>query len=123
MEYEATIHALKISLEMDVRYAELYIDSKLLANQFEGTYESRDDRMVAYLEVIQTLARKFTFLTIIQKSRYDICHADALAYLTAVVKVDFPRSIAIELQQKPSIDLPIDQLRERYLSTSIFWGK
>lgn len=96
--YEDINNALRIALEIGVEKVELFTDLKLLSSQSRGTYNAKDERMGAYLDIVRSLAHRFTSLIITQKPRNDIRHADALAYLAAAMKVDSPRSITVELQ-------------------------
>ena len=41
---------------MGIQNLEVFCDSQLLANQISGEYAARDDKMIAYLQVVKTLA-------------------------------------------------------------------
>ncbi|KAF5181844.1 hypothetical protein FRX31_028569, partial [Thalictrum thalictroides] len=96
----------------EAKKVRLLTDSRLVASQFGGTFEARDGRMAAYLDLIHRVARKFDSISIIQRPRSDVRHADALAYLSAAVEVESSRTILVEFQRNPSIDLPIQQLKD-----------
>ncbi|KAL5717559.1 hypothetical protein ACHQM5_010542 [Ranunculus cassubicifolius] len=76
--------------------------------------------MGAYLDFIHRLAKKFTSISITQRPRNDVRHADALAYLAAALEVDATRSITIELKDKPSVDVSIEQFRDMYINACMF---
>ena len=54
-EYEALIAGLKLALSLGIQELNAYSDSQLVASQFHGEYETRDERMGAYLKVVQNL--------------------------------------------------------------------
>lgn len=76
---------------MGVSRIQLFTNSKLMASQFEGLYQVKDDRMSAYWDIIKNLAKQFTSIAISLKPRNDFQHADALAYLVATLEDDSPR--------------------------------
>ncbi|KAG7593593.1 Copper amine oxidase N-terminal [Arabidopsis thaliana x Arabidopsis arenosa] len=58
-----------------------YCDSQLVANQFNGDYEAKNDRMNAYLKVVRDLSRNFELFELNKIPRSDNVPADALLYL------------------------------------------
>ena len=61
-EYEALIAGLHLAHSLKIRNIHAYCDSQLVASQFSGEYETRDERMDAYLKLVQKLAQKFAVL-------------------------------------------------------------
>ncbi|GJU40282.1 reverse transcriptase domain-containing protein, partial [Tanacetum coccineum] len=49
-EYEALIAGLKIAEQMGVKILQANVDSRLVANQVNGTYVAKETDMVRYLE-------------------------------------------------------------------------
>lgn len=120
-EYEAAIYALRLAKNMGALNVNLYTDSKLLANQYGGTYVARNDRMSAYLNLVHQLAKDFHTINITQKPRHDIRHADSLAYLAAAMEDKSSRKIMIEFQEKPSIQLNETTTLQTYVAGCIFF--
>ncbi|KAG7556743.1 Retrotransposon gag domain [Arabidopsis suecica] len=58
-----------------------YCDSQLVANQFNGDYEAKNDQMDAYLKVVRDLSRNFELFELNKIPRSDNAPADALLYL------------------------------------------
>ncbi|KAF5199700.1 Rvt_3 domain-containing protein, partial [Thalictrum thalictroides] len=120
-EYEAVLYALKSASNLGAKCIQLFTDSKLIASQFGGTYEARDERMAAYLELIHLAARAFDKISISQRPRNDIRHADALAYLSSAIKMDSSRTIIVDYQKDPNINVPVRRLADMYLSACVFY--
>ncbi|GKG26177.1 reverse transcriptase domain-containing protein, partial [Tanacetum coccineum] len=58
-EYEALIAGLRIAEKMGAQNLQVNVDSKLVANQVNGTYIAKETDMVKYLEKVKTLAKAF----------------------------------------------------------------
>nr|GEX99182.1 reverse transcriptase domain-containing protein [Tanacetum cinerariifolium] len=56
-EYEALVAGLRIATRMGVKNVHVSVDSKLVANQVLGTYVTKEDNMVKYLEIVKSLLR------------------------------------------------------------------
>ncbi|GJU75752.1 reverse transcriptase domain-containing protein [Tanacetum coccineum] len=68
-EYEALIVGLWIAEKMGVQNLQVNIDSKLVANQVNGTYVAKETDMIKYLEKVKTLASAFWEFSIKQVPR------------------------------------------------------
>ena len=60
-EYEALIAGLRLAHGLKIRTIHAYCNFQLVASQFSGEYEARDERMDAYLKLVQNLAQEFDF--------------------------------------------------------------
>ncbi|GJR60090.1 reverse transcriptase domain-containing protein [Tanacetum coccineum] len=58
-EYEALIAGLRIAEKMGVKNLEVNVDSKLVANQVNGTYIAKETDMIKYLEKVKALTSNF----------------------------------------------------------------
>ena len=58
-EYEALIAGLRLAHGLKIHNVHAYCDSQLVASQYIGEYEARDERMDAYLKLVQNLAQSF----------------------------------------------------------------
>ncbi|GJT06230.1 reverse transcriptase domain-containing protein [Tanacetum coccineum] len=52
VEYEALLAGLRIPTEMQVKNIHAFMDSKLVASQVEGSYETKSERMIKYQEKV-----------------------------------------------------------------------
>ena len=50
-EYETLLAGLRAVSRLEARDVEIYSDSRLIVNQMQGSFEARDPRMKAYLEL------------------------------------------------------------------------
>ena len=66
-------------------------------------YAAKDDRIVAYLQIVLTLKSKFPRCDFKQVSRSENNHTDSLANLGSAVEYQFRQEIPIEYIMKPSI--------------------
>jgi ribonuclease HI len=67
-EYEALLARLKIAGQMAVENLQAYINSRLVANQVNGSYVAKETEMVQYLEKATELISTFKMFSI-QKYR------------------------------------------------------
>ncbi|GJS11572.1 reverse transcriptase domain-containing protein [Tanacetum coccineum] len=68
-EYEALIAGLRIAEKMGVKNLEVNVDSKLVANQVNGTYIAKETDMIKYLEKVKALTNTFRVFSIKQVLR------------------------------------------------------
>ncbi|GKC49115.1 reverse transcriptase domain-containing protein [Tanacetum coccineum] len=77
-EYEDFIAGLKITEQMGVKNLQANVDSRLVANQVNGTYVAKETDMIRYLEKVKTLTSSFKAFSIKQVPRSENKKADAL---------------------------------------------
>ncbi|GJR94338.1 reverse transcriptase domain-containing protein [Tanacetum coccineum] len=65
-EYEALIAGLRIVEKMGIKNLQANVDSKLVANQVNGSYIAKESGMVQYLNKVKTLAKSFKEFSIKQ---------------------------------------------------------
>ncbi|XP_074327800.1 uncharacterized protein LOC141665695 [Apium graveolens] len=85
-EYEAWIMGLTIAKDMKIKNIDVNYDSLLVVNHVKGSYEAKDPKMVAYLDITKGLTNHFDNFSIQQVPRENNVQADALAGLGAVFK-------------------------------------
>ena len=95
-EYEVLVIRLGSTCRLGVKHLRVFCDSQLVANQILGEYQARDERMSAYLLVVQSLLVKFEFAQMVQISREHNSHADVLAKLAMALETDMQRTIYVE---------------------------
>ncbi|GKA52582.1 reverse transcriptase domain-containing protein [Tanacetum coccineum] len=82
-EYEALIAGLRIAEQMGVKNLQAHVDSRLVANQVNGSYVAKESGMIQYLNKVKTLARSFREFSIKQVPRSENKKADALSKIAS----------------------------------------
>ena len=108
-EYESLIAGLRLAKTVKVKRVSAYCDSQLVASQYSGDYDARNDRMGAYLKLVQGLAVEFEFFDLTKVPRGENVCADALAALGSRISDQVKRTIPIHHIERPSIDISVDQ--------------
>ena len=103
------IAGLRLAKAVKAKRLSAYCDSQLVASQFSGDYDARNDRMDAYLKIVQGLAAVFKFFELIKVPRGENICADALAAPGSKLRDQVKRTIPIHRIEKPSIDISTDQ--------------
>ncbi|GJS95050.1 reverse transcriptase domain-containing protein [Tanacetum coccineum] len=81
--YEALIAGLRIAEQMGVKNLQANVDSRLVANQVNGTYVAKEADMIRYLEKVRTLTSSFKAFSIRQVPRSENKKADALSKIAS----------------------------------------
>ncbi|XP_077249113.1 uncharacterized protein LOC143888546 [Tasmannia lanceolata] len=102
-EYEALLAGMNLAVQVKAQRLRAYCDSQLVANQIQGVYEARDERMVKYLSKVRQLASKFKSFEVIRIPRTENAKADVLSKLAASGYTTLG-SICMEFLQKSSIE-------------------
>ncbi|XP_048615716.1 uncharacterized protein LOC125588423 [Brassica napus] len=108
-EYESLIAGLRLAKAVKAKHLSAYCDSQLVASQFSNDYDAHNDRMDAYLKIVQGLAAKFEFFELVKVPRGENVCVDALAALGSKLRDQVKRTIPIHRIEKPSIDISMDQ--------------
>ncbi|XP_024010711.1 uncharacterized protein LOC112086183 [Eutrema salsugineum] len=103
-EYEALIAGLRLAKNIGAEHVHAYCDSQLVANQFHGKYEAKNDRMDVYLKVLKDIASEFSTFELTKIPRDENATADALAALATNSDPDLQRTIPIAAIERPSIE-------------------
>ena len=85
-EYEALIIGLTTARDLKVTHIDVNCDSLLIINHVNGTYEAKDYKMLAYLNIVKELQAEFDSFNIQQVPRESNTQADALAGLGAIFR-------------------------------------
>lgn len=80
-EYESLIAGLRLSQSIGAHEISAFSDSQLVTSQFHGEYEAKNERMEAYIAVLQEIAQQFDKFKLTKIPRRDYTSADALALL------------------------------------------
>ncbi|GJX79587.1 reverse transcriptase domain-containing protein [Tanacetum coccineum] len=103
-EYEALIAGLRIAKKMGVQNLQVNVDSKLVANQVNGTYIAKETDMVKYLEKVKTLAKAFREFSINQVPRKENKKADALSKMASTSFAHLSKHVLVEELKEKSVN-------------------
>ena len=62
-EYEALLNGVKFALEWRITELHIFGDSQLVINQVNNEYQTKDDKLVPYKKLVDSLRNYFTFVT------------------------------------------------------------
>ncbi|XP_076905963.1 uncharacterized protein LOC143561878 [Bidens hawaiensis] len=102
-EYEALLAGLRIAKKLGAHHLEAHVDSMLVANQIEGSYDAKDDKMASYLAQAKALMAAFTTCKVKHINRSENKQADALSKLASVGFENLAKDVRIEVLTTPSI--------------------
>ncbi|XP_071740637.1 uncharacterized protein [Rutidosis leptorrhynchoides] len=103
-EYEALIAGLRLAKSIDVRQLTAYVDSQLVASQFNGSFEARDTSMQKYLELTNALTNTFAVFEIKKIPRNHNKKADALSKLASLLYDHFTKKVMVEVLERKSTE-------------------
>ncbi|XP_018458091.2 uncharacterized protein LOC108828938 [Raphanus sativus] len=106
-EYEALIAGLRLAHGLKIRNIHAYCDSQLVASQYSGEYEAWDERMEAYLKLVQNISQDFDSFALTRIPRSENTQTDALAALASSSDPGLKRVIPVEFIEHPSIGPPV----------------
>ncbi|GJY06745.1 reverse transcriptase domain-containing protein [Tanacetum coccineum] len=102
-EYEALIAGLRIAEQMGVKNLQANVDSRLVANQVNGTYVAKEADMIRYLEKVKALTGSFKAFTIKQIPRSENKKADALSKISSTSFAHLSKQVLVEELKEKSI--------------------
>ncbi|XP_075083610.1 uncharacterized protein LOC142167346 [Nicotiana tabacum] len=95
-ECEALIPGLELARELSIEQIVIKSDSQLVVNQMQGTYITREARMMQqYLEKARELIRQFQSWKIVQIPREENAEADALANIALVAEITSAENVIV----------------------------
>ncbi|GJX30248.1 reverse transcriptase domain-containing protein [Tanacetum coccineum] len=103
-EYEALIASLRIAEQMGVKNLQANVDSRLVANQVNGSCIAKESGMVQYLDKVKTLAKSFKEFSIKQIPRSENKKADALSKITSTSFTHLSKQVLVEELKEKSIN-------------------
>ncbi|GKD45430.1 reverse transcriptase domain-containing protein, partial [Tanacetum coccineum] len=95
-EYEALLAGLRIATKMKVEKMHAFVDSKLVANQVEGSYKVKGEITKKYKEKALEMVRSFNNFQISHIPREENRKSDALSKLAAVRCEGLTKGVLIE---------------------------
>nr|GEY07093.1 reverse transcriptase domain-containing protein [Tanacetum cinerariifolium] len=103
-EYEALVVGLRIAEKMGVKNLIAKVDSCLVANQFNGSYEAKEQSMTQYLEKARTLINNFKMFSIEQVPRSENKKSDALSKIASTNFAYLTKQVLVETLERKSIE-------------------
>ncbi|GJW31538.1 reverse transcriptase domain-containing protein [Tanacetum coccineum] len=103
-EYEALIAGLRIAEKIGVQNLEVNVDSKLVANQVNGTYIAKEKDMIKYLEKVKALSSTFRAFSIRQVPRSKNKKADALSKMASTSFAHLSKQVLVEELKEKSLN-------------------
>ena len=102
-EYEALIAGLRIAKKMGAQHIEAHVDSMLVANHIDGTYEAREPTIVLYIQHTKELMNDFSYCKVSHVRRSQNKPADALSKMASTAFDHMEKDIRVETLAKPSV--------------------
>ncbi|XP_026451395.1 uncharacterized protein LOC113351667 [Papaver somniferum] len=103
VEYEVVVHALRLIIEMGITDVRLTSDSQLVIRQIGLEYNVYDETLSAYMDLAQTLASQIPTIKFRHLGRKELRHADALAYISSMLRYEGIKAIKITRVYEPSV--------------------
>ncbi|XP_071727480.1 uncharacterized protein [Rutidosis leptorrhynchoides] len=108
-EYEALLEGMRIAQELGVKKLQAYVDSQLVANQINGTFDANDKSMQSYMDLVHSLADTFVDLRINQIPRSQNKQADVLkeeaTWMTDII--EFLRIGSLPKNEKEAMNIRV----------------
>jgi len=95
---------MEIVSDLGAREVEVYSNSRLVINQVQGSFETKDPQMMEYLRLVKQTVDQFLNVRVVLVARGQNWHADSLATLASSLTEEVPRLIKVELVAEPSIN-------------------
>lgn len=111
VEYKALLVKLRAVLDLGAQEVEVYLDSQLVVNQVNSSFEAKDPHMINYLRLVKQTMSQFQRVKVIQIARGQNQHADSLATFASSLTKEVPRLIKVEVVAEPSIDARVNVLK------------
>ncbi|GJX50791.1 reverse transcriptase domain-containing protein, partial [Tanacetum coccineum] len=102
--YEALIVGLRIAEQIGVKHLQANVDSRLVANQVNGTYIAKEADMIRYLEKVKRHINGFRVFSIKQIPRSENKKADALSKIASTSFVHLSKQVLVEEHIEKSIN-------------------
>ncbi|GJV31107.1 reverse transcriptase domain-containing protein [Tanacetum coccineum] len=103
-KYDALIASLRIAEQMGIKNLQANVDSRLVANQVNGSYTAKESGMVQYLEKVKTLASSFKKFSIKQVPKSENKNAGALSKIASTSFAHLTKQVLVEEHNEKSIN-------------------
>nr|GEV88099.1 reverse transcriptase domain-containing protein [Tanacetum cinerariifolium] len=102
-EYKALMAGLRTAEQLGVKNLQPNVDSRLVANQVNGTYVAKEVDMIHYLGKVRTLTNSFKAFSIRQVPRSENKKADALSKIASTSFAHLSKQVLVEELKEKSI--------------------
>ncbi|XP_024028934.1 uncharacterized protein LOC112093845 [Morus notabilis] len=102
-EYEALLAGLRLAEHLKAGNLDIFSDSQLIVNQVKGQYQTRDEKMAAYLKKVREALGKLTAYDIQQVLRAENSNADALVKLATSRDAELLNLVPVEVLKAPTM--------------------
>ncbi|GJU45104.1 reverse transcriptase domain-containing protein [Tanacetum coccineum] len=103
-EYEALIAGLRIAEQMGVQNLSAKVDSRLVANQINGSYITKEESMIQYLEKAETIISNFKNFSIEKIPQSENKQADTLSKIASTSFAHLTKQVLVEVLKEKSIE-------------------
>ncbi|XP_071729124.1 uncharacterized protein [Rutidosis leptorrhynchoides] len=103
-EYEALLAGLNIAHKLKITKLHAYVDSQLVSNLFNGSFDAHELSMQKYFKLLKETAEKFEHFELAQISRSQNNKGDALRKLAALTFLQFQNQVWVEEFPSKAID-------------------
>ncbi|XP_071700366.1 uncharacterized protein [Rutidosis leptorrhynchoides] len=103
-KYEALLAGLNIVHKLNITKLRAFVNSQLVSNQFNGSFDAHELSMQKHLKLLKETAEKFEHFELAQVSRSQNKKADALSKLVALTFSHFQRQVWVEEFPSKAID-------------------
>ncbi|GAU49243.1 hypothetical protein TSUD_382750 [Trifolium subterraneum] len=108
-EYEAFLAGLRLAEDMGTEEIKIFTDSQLVASQVSGEYQTKEERLLEYLNLIRAKLAKFKETEVKHVPREHNARADVLSKLASTRrKKTGNQSLIQETLTKPSIEKTVE---------------
>ncbi|XP_071718837.1 uncharacterized protein [Rutidosis leptorrhynchoides] len=112
-EYETLLSGLRIALDMGITNLRAYVDSQIVAQQVNGTFDARDTSMGQYVKLVETISNKFDNLEVVKIPPNKNKKADVLRKLATLTFDHLHKRVLVEeLKEKSIHEKPIMMIVE-----------
>lgn len=84
-EYEALVIGIKMAVEWKIMKLMVYGDSQLVVNQINNDYQTKDDKLLPYKQMVDDFKQYFVHITFEQIPRLNNKAADAMAAIASLL--------------------------------------
>ncbi|XP_073047725.1 uncharacterized protein [Primulina eburnea] len=105
-EYEAVLAGLRAARQVGAARVHIFSDSQLVAHQMNGSYDTKNERLIEYVKAVEAAKELFTELVFKQIPREENEGADSLAKIASSLHSWKSREVVVQVELNPSVHYP-----------------
>ncbi|KAH9296526.1 hypothetical protein KI387_040114, partial [Taxus chinensis] len=86
-EYEALIIGMKLTIKWDIHHVKIVGDSQLIIKQVNDEYKVKDEKIIPYKKLVETLKEYFVCITFEQIPRAQNRFVDVMATVGSMLRI------------------------------------